>query len=107
MAMRREAAQGQLKEKLDRRQELFRNNDELVYPRKRWMSVIHQYGRFSASQHGIEAVKSGCDAYIENPFAETMEDNRAALKAIKNPKKVVRSGHSAEAEPTITRPQIL
>jgi hypothetical protein len=42
---------------------------------------------FQHALHAIEAVKANCDAYVEKPFAETMEDNRAALKAIKESKK--------------------
>jgi predicted dehydrogenase len=37
-------------------------------------------------------VEGGCDAYVEKPFAETMEDNRAALKAIKSSGKIVQIG---------------
>ncbi|MEJ7659098.1 MAG: hypothetical protein WKG07_05465 [Hymenobacter sp.] len=33
-----------------------------------------------------------CDAYVEKPFAETMADNRAALKAIKGSKQIVQIG---------------
>jgi hypothetical protein len=33
--------------------------------------------------HATEAVKAGMDVYCEKPFAETMEDNRNALKVIK------------------------
>jgi predicted dehydrogenase len=37
-------------------------------------------------------VKAGCDVYCEKPFAETMEDNRAALKAIKATDRIVQIG---------------
>src|SRR5258706_8151461 len=89
--LRREAAQGQLKEKLGHDIRTFRNNDEL-YSSKEVDAVIISTADFQHAQHGIEAVKAGCDAYIEKPFAETMEDNRAALKAIKESKKVVQIG---------------
>ena len=42
--------------------------------------------------HAIEAVKGNCDAYVEKPFAETMDDNRAALKAIKASNKIIQIG---------------
>ncbi len=89
--LRREQAQGQLKEKLGHDIKTFRNNDEL-YSAKEVDAVIISTADFQHAQHGIEAVKAGCDAYIEKPFAETMEDNRAALKAIKESKKVVQIG---------------
>ncbi|HVZ98111.1 MAG TPA: Gfo/Idh/MocA family oxidoreductase, partial [Chitinophagaceae bacterium] len=47
---------------------------------------------FQHARHAIEAVKAGCDAYVEKPFAETMEDNKAALKAIKESGKIVQIG---------------
>jgi predicted dehydrogenase len=42
--------------------------------------------------HTIEAVKAGKDAYVEKPFAETMEDNRNALKAVKASKQIIQVG---------------
>ncbi|HMI68115.1 MAG TPA: Gfo/Idh/MocA family oxidoreductase [Cyclobacteriaceae bacterium] len=89
--LRREEAQGQLKEKLGHDIKTFRNNDEL-YSSKEVDAVIISTADFQHAMHGIEAVKAGCDAYIEKPFAETMEDNRAALKAIKESKKIVQIG---------------
>jgi len=89
--LRREDAQGQLKEKLGHDIKTFRNNDEL-YSSKEVDAVIISTADFQHAMHGIEAVKAGCDAYIEKPFAETMEDNRAALKAIKESKKIVQIG---------------
>jgi predicted dehydrogenase len=89
--LRREAAQGQLKEKLGHDVKTFRNNDEL-YSSKEVDAVIISTPDFAHALHGIEAVKAGCDAYIEKPFAETMEDARAALKAIKESKKVIQIG---------------
>ncbi len=47
---------------------------------------------FQHALHAIQAVEAGCDAYVEKPFAETMEDNRAALKAIKASGKIVQIG---------------
>jgi predicted dehydrogenase len=47
---------------------------------------------FQHAIHAIEAVKAGCDAYVEKPFAETMEDARAALKAVKASGKIVQIG---------------
>jgi predicted dehydrogenase len=89
--LRREEAQSQLKEKLGHDVKAFRNNDEL-YSSKEIDAVIISTADFQHALHGIEAVKGNCDAYIEKPFAESMEDNRAALKAIKESKKIIQIG---------------
>jgi predicted dehydrogenase len=47
---------------------------------------------FQHALHAIAAVKANCDAYVEKPFAETMEDNRAARKAILDSKKIIQIG---------------
>ena len=89
--LRREQAQVQLKEKLGHDVKTFRNNDEL-YSSKEIDAVIISTADFQHALHAIEAVKANCDAYVEKPFAETMEDNRAALKAIKESKKIIQIG---------------
>jgi hypothetical protein len=38
---------------------------------------------FQHAIHTIEAVQAGCDTYTEKPLAETMDDARAVLKAVK------------------------
>ena len=68
-----------------------RNNDEL-YAMKDLDAVIISSSDFQHALHTIEAVKAGCDAYVEKPFAETMDDARAALKAVKESKKIVQIG---------------
>ncbi len=68
-----------------------RNNDEL-YSKKIVDAVFISTADFQHSHHAIEAVNAGCDAYVEKPFAETMEDNRAALKAIKATNRIVQIG---------------
>ncbi len=52
----------------------------------------YQHGRFSACTACHRSSKGRCDAYVEKPFAETMEDNRAALKAIKATDRIVQIG---------------
>jgi predicted dehydrogenase len=47
---------------------------------------------FQHALHTIEAVKANCDAYVEKPFAETMADNKAALKAVKETNRIVQIG---------------
>ncbi len=68
-----------------------RNNEEL-YQSGDIDAVIISTADFQHALHAIEAVKAGCDAYVEKPFAETMADNRAALKAIKASDRIVQIG---------------
>lgn len=68
-----------------------RNNEEL-YDQFDVDVVIISTADFQHALHTIEAVDAGCDAYVEKPFAETMADNRAALKAVNASGKVVQIG---------------
>ncbi len=68
-----------------------RNNEEL-YDKKLADAVFISTADFQHARHAIQAVEAGCDAYVEKPFAETMEDNRAALKAIKASDRIVQIG---------------
>lgn len=89
--LRREEGQAYLKEKFGHDIKACVNNDEL-YKTKDIDAVIISTADFQHALHTIEAVKAGCDTYTEKPFAETMEDNRAALKAVKESKKIVQIG---------------
>ena len=89
--LRREEGQATLKQKLGHDIKACRNNDEL-YASKDIDAVIISTADFQHALHTIEAVKAGCDTYTEKPFAETMEDNRAALKAVKESGKIVQIG---------------
>ncbi len=93
------------KEKMQHDVVACRNNDEL-YNKKLVDAVFISTADFQHALHAIEAVRAGCDAYVEKPFAETMADNRAALKAIKATDRIVQIGsqrrsganyHAAEA----------
>jgi predicted dehydrogenase len=88
---RREEGQAHLKEKMGHDIKACINNDEL-YSTKDIDAVIISTADFQHALHTIEAVKAGCDTYTEKPFAETMEDNRAALKAVRESKKIVQIG---------------
>ncbi len=88
---RRDEGVAHLKEKIGHDIKACRNNDEL-YQTKDLDAVIISTADFQHALHTIEAVKAGCDAYTEKPFAETMEDNRAAFKAVKESKKIVQIG---------------
>jgi len=88
---RREEGQAFLKEKFGHDIKACVNNDQL-YGGKDIDAVIISTADFQHALHTIEAVKAGCDTYTEKPFAETMEDNRAALKAVRESKKIVQIG---------------
>jgi predicted dehydrogenase len=68
-----------------------RNNEEM-YNKKLVDAVFISTADFQHASHAIEAVNAGCDAYCEKPFAETMEDNRLALKTIKGSDRIVQIG---------------
>ncbi|MBE9597664.1 Gfo/Idh/MocA family protein [Pedobacter sp. MC2016-24] len=68
-----------------------RNNDEL-YNLKDIDAVIVSTADFQHAFHATEAVNNKCDVYCEKPFAETMEDARMALKAVKASKQIVQIG---------------
>jgi len=88
---RREDGAAMWKEKMGHDVTACRNNEEM-YDKKLVDAVFISTADFQHALHAIEAVKAGCDAYVEKPFAETMEDNRAALKAIKATDRVVQIG---------------
>lgn len=69
----------------------YRNNDEL-YADKNINAVIIGTADFQHALHTVEAAQAGKDAYVEKPFAETMEDNRAALAAVKKSGIIVQIG---------------
>ncbi|MFZ6011940.1 MAG: Gfo/Idh/MocA family protein, partial [Bacteroidota bacterium] len=89
--LRREQGTAHLKEKFGHDIKAFVNNDEL-YSSKNVDAVMISTADFQHAIHAIEAVRAGCDAYVEKPLAETMEDNRAVLKAVKESKKIVQIG---------------
>jgi predicted dehydrogenase len=88
---RREEGQAALKEKFGHDIATAVNNDEL-YNMKDLDAVIISTADFQHALHTVEAVRAGKDTYTEKPFAETMEDARAALKAVKETKKIVQIG---------------
>jgi predicted dehydrogenase len=88
---RREEGVALWKEKMQHDITGCRNNEEL-YEKKLVDAVFISTADFQHARHTIEAVRAGCDAYVEKPFAETMEDNRAALKAVKETGKIIQIG---------------
>ncbi|AWI08832.1 Gfo/Idh/MocA family protein [Ereboglobus luteus] len=88
---RRDEAVAYFKNKYSQDIAVYRNNEEM-YEKAGLDAVIIATADFQHALHCIEAVKAGCDAYVEKPFAETMADNRAALKAVRASKQIVQIG---------------
>ncbi|MFM2401353.1 MAG: hypothetical protein RI950_870 [Bacteroidota bacterium] len=88
---RRDEGKAYLEKELGGSIKTYRNNEEL-YAAGGIDAVFISTADFQHALHTIEAVKAGCDTYTEKPLAETMEDNRAVLKAVKDSKKIVQIG---------------
>ena len=88
---RREEGQAFLKQQMGHDITACKNNDEL-YNIKEIDAVFISTADFQHAYHTIEAVKAGKDTYTEKPLAETMEDARAVLKAVKDSGKIVQIG---------------
>ncbi|MEO8764517.1 MAG: Gfo/Idh/MocA family oxidoreductase [Ginsengibacter sp.] len=88
---RREQGAAMWKEQMQHDIIACRNNEEM-YNKKLVDAVFISTADFQHALHSVEAVNAGCDAYVEKPFAESMEDNRAAFKAIKASNKIVQIG---------------
>lgn len=88
---RREEGQNYLKDKMAHDIIACRNNEEL-YAQKDIDGVFVSTADFEHALHAIQAVNAKCDVYCEKPFAETMEDNRAALKTIRASDRIVQIG---------------
>jgi predicted dehydrogenase len=97
--LRREEGRDYMKQKFDHDILAYVNNDEL-YRNKDINAVIISTADFQHALHAIEAVKAGRDAYVEKPFAETMDDNIAALKAVKESGKIVQIGSQRRSSST-------
>ena len=68
--MRREAGKSHIEKLTGKPVDAVRNNEEL-YERKDIDAVIIATADFQHAQHGVEAVKSGRDAYVEKPSSAT------------------------------------
>lgn len=88
---RRDEAVADLKEEYNITIDKARNNEEL-YERGDIDAVIISTADFQHALHTIEAVEANCDAFVEKPFAETMEDNRAAREAVERTGKIIQIG---------------
>ncbi|MCW3467196.1 Gfo/Idh/MocA family protein [Chitinophaga nivalis] len=88
---RREEGKAFLEQQTGHNVQACMNNDEL-YRIKHLDAVFIASADFQHAWHTIEAVKNNCDVYSEKPFAETMEDARKALKAVKDSKRIMQVG---------------
>ncbi|HEY6902647.1 MAG TPA: Gfo/Idh/MocA family oxidoreductase [Puia sp.] len=88
---RREEGKDFLAQKFGHSIQACANNEEL-YNIKEVDAVMISTADFQHAWHTIEAVKAGRDTYTEKPLAETMEDARAVLKAVKDSGKIVQIG---------------
>ncbi len=95
---RREEGKAMLSEKLGHSVQACVNNDEL-YRIKDLDAVMIATADFQHAFHTIEAVKNKKDVYCEKPFAETMEDARNALKAVKASNRVFQVGTQRRSGP--------
>ncbi len=69
----------------------YRNNEEL-YDDPDIDAVIISTADFQHALHTVQAAEAGKDAYVEKPFAETMEDNRKAMRMVKKSGIIVQIG---------------
>ena len=90
-SVRRLEGQAFIKEKSGWDIALCANNDEL-YNRKDIDAVIISTADFQHALHLVEAARAKKDAYVEKPFAETMPDARAAVKACRESGIIVQVG---------------
>src|ERR1700749_3627371 len=88
---RREEGKDFLSQKFGHPVQACMNNEEL-YGIKEVDAVMISTADFQHALHTVEAVKAGRDTYTEKPLAETMEDARAVLKAVKDSGKIVQIG---------------
>ena len=95
---RRQEAKEFFKSKYGIDVKLFRNNEEL-YDSRMCDAVIISTADFQHPIHLVEAVKAGCDAYCEKPFAETMADAREALRVAKGSGRIIQIGSQRRSAP--------
>src|SRR5204862_767957 len=78
---RREEGAAYIEKLAGTRPALARNNDEL-YERKDVDAVIVATADFQHALHGVEAVRAGRDAYVQQPRANTMAAAKALRQAV-------------------------
>ena len=95
---RREAGKSHIEKLSGKSVDAVRNNDEL-YARKDIDAVIIATADFQHAQHGVEAVRSGRDAYVEKPLAHTMDDAHAIRQAVRDTGRIVQIGTQRRSSP--------
>jgi predicted dehydrogenase len=91
-SLRREQGQAALEKAAGHPITICRNNEELYETVKDLDAVIISTADFQHALHATEAVEAGKDVYCEKPLAETMEDARRVLRAVKKSERVVQIG---------------
>lgn len=78
---RRDEGAAFLKQKTGDKMKTWRNNEEM-YEDDKIDAVIISTADFQHALHTVQAANAKKDAYVEKPFAETMEDARVGKKAV-------------------------
>lgn len=80
---RREEGAAFIKEATGDKVTQWQNNEEM-YDKNKLDAVIISTADFQHALHTVEAADAKKDVYCEKPFAETMEDARVGMKAVKD-----------------------
>jgi predicted dehydrogenase len=95
---RREAGKSHIEKLSGKPVDAVRNNDDL-YERKDIDAVIIATADFQHARHGVEAVQSGRDAYVEKPLAHNLQDARAIRQAVHDSGRIVQIGTQRRSSP--------
>jgi len=98
-SVRRDEGQKALEKSFDHPITACRNNDELYDKVKDLDAVIISTADFQHALLTVDAVNAGKDTYTEKPLAETMADNRAVLKAVRDSGRIVQIGSQRRSGP--------
>lgn len=96
---RREQGKAALEKAMDHEICVCRNNEELYETVKDLDAVFISTADFQHAMHTVEAVNVDKDVYCEKPMAETMDDARAALKVVREKKRIVQIGSQRRSTP--------
>lgn len=96
--LRREAGVDFFEKKYNQKVKPFLNNDAL-FDSRMCDAVFVATCDFQHAMHCKAAVEAGCDAYVEKPFAETMDDAIAARAAVEKSGKIVQIGSQRRSAP--------
>jgi len=95
---RRDEGLAFIKAKTTRTVRSYRNNDEM-YGDGDLDAVIISTADFQHALHAVEAARNKKHAYVEKPFAETMEDNRLALAEVRSSGIILQVGSQRRSGP--------